>query len=109
MNEFQYYVFYSKSKEEGKTELEKVFIELIKKIELYEKQYDVTLKLYKSEWIKEIEKLRENYDKLLKNAKEIYDEAYDEMEGEDEQIRGSYAEHKSGLDILYYEHYEEKG
>jgi len=107
MNTFQYYFYYSHAKKD-KSFLEKAFEDLIKKVELYEKQYEITLNLYKSEWNKEVKELYENHTTLQKKAKEVYDKTYAEMEGEDEQMRHSYADHVSGLDILNYEYHEEK-
>ncbi len=107
MNTFQYYIYSSYAKKE-KSALEKAFEDLIKKVELYGKQYEITLKLYKSEWKKELKDLNDNYKINQAKGKEVYDKAYSEMEREDEQMRHSYADHVSGLDMLYYEHQEEK-
>lgn len=108
MNTFKYYYYLYANKE--KSSLEIVFEDLIKKIELYEKQYKITLKLYKSELSKELKKLLEEYEIEEKKEKVNYDQAYadTEVEGEDEQMRHSYANHVSGLEVLYWEYQNEK-
>ncbi|MCB0538093.1 MAG: hypothetical protein KDE33_11280 [Bacteroidetes bacterium] len=107
MNSFQYALYSINAKKES-SDLENAFKDLIKKVELYEKQYEVTLKLYKSEWEKELKEVDEIYAEFKEERKVIYDKAYAEMEGENEQLRDSYAEHVSGLEMVSYKHYEER-
>lgn len=107
MNAFQFYL-YSSSSEKKKSDLEEVFGDLKKKVELYEKQYAITLKLYKSERNKELKDLNETYKKNQDKRNQVYEKVFDEMKGEDEQIRNSYANHVSGLEMLYLENQEEK-
>lgn len=107
MNSFQYYI-YSSYHQLEKSDLEKAFMTLIRKINLYEKQYSMTLISYKSEWDKELKVLNDNFTEQEKNANIRYNEIYNKMEFEDDQDKHFYASHESGLDYLTANYYDDK-
>lgn len=107
MNSFQFRLYQYRTKKE-KSSFEKLLDDMIKKVGLYEKQYELTRKLYRLEWDKEITDYNNRREAALAISNQIYDEAYNEMREEDEQLRCSYASHISRIDELESELYEEK-
>lgn len=107
MNSFQFMFYQFRSKKE-KSSFEKLFDDMIKKVVLYEKQYELTRKLYRFEWDKEMVDYNNRKEIALESSNKIYNEAYNGMKDDDEQLRRSYAAHVSGIDELEYELHEEK-
>jgi hypothetical protein len=106
MNTFQYYSYLFYAAKE-KSEFEKIYEDFAKKIELYEKQYEITLILYKSERTKELEELKQTFSKAEIIANLNYKKAYEDVAAEDESNRHSYASHISGLDQLTHSYHED--
>lgn len=108
-NKMRYpYYFFIEEKNEY-TELEKLVKDFLLKIELFEKQFDLTIKLYISEYNNELNKFNEDFRFIEKKRKEIYDQAYDELKGDEaDEYRDSYADQMSGLSTFDYESNMEK-
>ncbi|MFT6921924.1 MAG: hypothetical protein ACJA1C_000922 [Crocinitomicaceae bacterium] len=83
-----------------------IFHSLVEQIELYEKQFELTLEMYKTEWKRESSELKKEYTIEKEKRKIDFDRFYKEMKGHDEETRDGYASHHSGLDILDHENFE---
>lgn len=108
MNLFRYSMFYSLKKKT--LPIEDCFSKRTHELTLYEKQYLLTKDLYASEWNKEYLELNEEYKTDLAKANEEYQKTYAEMEGEDEDFRHQFADHKSNsryVDHWFYESTED--
>jgi len=107
----KYYSYRSANKND-KSKLEKSFSDLKRMIELYEKQYDITLELYRSEWKNETSNLTKQFDAENKSANKEYNRIYDELKMEnandgDYELWNTVAMQESGLIHLDQE-YEQK-
>lgn len=87
--------------------LEKSFLNIKDQLELYEKQYSITLNSYLKSWQEELDKLQKSFEKVEKNAQERYQEALSNVDPENED-NIAYAMHVSGLDYLQHKNYEDQ-
>lgn len=87
--------------------LENSFLKIKDQLELYEKQYIITLNSYLKSWHEELDKLQLSFEKVEKNAQQRYDETLgnSDVASEDDI---AYAMHVSGLDYLQHANYEDK-
>lgn len=106
MTPFQITFYYINHKREIDL-LEKSFLKIKDQLELYEKQYSITLNSYLKSWQEELDKLQTTFSKVEKNAQERYDEALGNSDVEN-QDKNAYAMHISGLEYLQYENHEDK-
>ncbi|MEX2513324.1 MAG: hypothetical protein WD398_10505 [Cyclobacteriaceae bacterium] len=106
MNQFQY-SFYHIFKEKVENELEPIFREFKNQIDIYNRQFCLTLKSYKLEWTAELNKNEEIYKSLKEKAEADYKKAVEEFEADDESGH-SYAMSESGLDIIPHQYDAQK-
>ncbi|UAB82826.1 hypothetical protein INR75_11325 [Zunongwangia sp. SCSIO 43204] len=85
---------------------EKKIEELIDRLELYKKQFNLTSKSYLKEWSNEKEELNENIKEQKIKAEKLYKEIYDSVVGE--EYAQSIALQNSGLEDIDYHEYERK-
>lgn len=88
------------SKRKKTHQIESCFSNLNQKVLLCEKQYRLTKNFYGIEWKKEVAKLKEQYDFNMEKADEIYKEVYNNLEGEDEELKHSIAMRNSEMDYV---------
>lgn len=103
MNKFSFYHVLNEKKE---NEIENIFQEIKNQINIYHRQFNLTLKSYKKEWDEELKKNDERYNEQKKEADKIYNE---EIAGYEDDINTRlYAENKSGINIISHQHYSNK-
>lgn len=102
MNRFQH-SFYQISHQKPENKFEILFNEIKKQIDIYNRQYLLTLKTYIKEWQGEISSKNETYKTQKEIAEKIYVETFDG--NEDDDSAHSYAMHTSGLETLEYMHF----
>ncbi len=105
MNQFQY-SFYHITNEKVENEFESIFREFKNQIDIYHRQFNLTLKSYVKEWNEELKVNDENYKSQKTKADVVYAKAIKEY-GDDEYSH-SYAMNESGLDIISHQHYTQK-
>lgn len=107
MNLFQSTFYYIANKKEN-NQLEKPFLDFKRQLDVYEKQFSLTLKSYLKEWDNELLKLKTEYETSRKEADKVYEEVMAEV-GTDDDYAPNYAMNVSGLDYLesnYAENHE---
>ncbi len=103
MNKFSFYHVLNEKKE---NEIENIFQEIKNQINIYHRQFNLTLTSYKKEWNEELKKNDEKYKEQKKEADKIY---YDEIAGYEKDVNTLlYAENKSGINIISHQHYSNK-
>jgi hypothetical protein len=106
MNTFQY-TFYQISNKKKENQFESIFEEIKNQINVYEKQFDLTLKSYIKEKETEYKESKDKYDEIGKKVDKVYEEALKSY-GMDNEESHQYATHKSGINYFEQETYDEK-
>lgn len=100
MNNFQY-SFYRVTNDKTSNKFEDLFKEIKSQIEIYERQYSLTIKSYLKEWDGEKEKIEINYKKIRDEADREYNEIVGDSTDDDTH---QYAMHRSGVEAIHYNH-----
>lgn len=100
---FTFYHIINKKKENG---FEPIFKEFKNQINIYQRQFDLTLKSYLKEWKDELKKNDVEYKTRKDAAEKIYEAEIKDYK-EDEYAH-NYAMNASGLEIIEEEHYTQK-
>lgn len=103
MNQFQYSIYQIQTPKKP-NEFNGLFNDLINKIEIYKKQYNLTIKSYLEEKNNELEKAKENYSKRIENADQIYSKLTDNKP--DDENTKFYADHKARYEYINYDNSE---
>ncbi|WP_286911872.1 hypothetical protein [Flavobacterium sp. UBA4197] len=100
MNNFQY-TFYRVTNNKTSNKFEDLFKEIKNQIEIYERQYSLTINSYIKEWNHEKAKIDANYKKIKDDADREYDEIVGDSTDDDTH---QYAMHRSGVEAVHYNH-----
>ncbi len=103
MNLFQYSI-YQIHTPKTPNEFDGLFSDLINKIEIYKKQYQLTIKSYLEEKKTEIEKAKENYSKRIDIADKVYSKLT--AENSNDENTKLYAEHEAQYDYINHNYSE---
>lgn len=106
MNTFKY-TFYLISNKKKANRFESIFEEIKNQINIYEKQFDLTLKSYLKEWKTECKAQKDEYNKVQKKVEKVYDKALKSY-GENNETAYQYAAHESGVHYIEQQAYDEK-
>ncbi|MGV7106105.1 hypothetical protein [Flavobacterium sp. U410] len=101
MNLFQYTIYRSFNEKET-NDFELIFKDLKNQIEVYKKQYDLTIKSYLAEWKDELKTSESNYKIIKSSAEKVYQENY----SKNDEYAHEYAMNVSGLDHIEYHYHE---
>lgn len=105
MSNFKY-TFYHISNKKKENKLEPIFKDFKNQIDIYHRQFDLTLKSYLKEWKSELNKNDKVYSDQKTKANIIYNKAFNETS--EDEFAHSYAMHKSDLGIIEEQHYTER-
>lgn len=101
MTKFKF-TFYHILYEKDQNSFETIFNEAKKQLEIYKRQFDLTLRTYKKEWDGEIAERNEAYKNHKEKAEQAYKNAIDGSSRD--EFTEQYAMHVSGLDFIIEEH-----
>lgn len=94
--------FYHILNEKKQNPFEIIFNETRKQLEIYQRQFDLTLRTYKKEWDDELAKRDREFEQNKEKAEEIYNDSIKNNGGD--EFAHQYAMNQSGLDYLFEEH-----
>lgn len=96
------YSFYHIVYEKKENEFENIFNDIWKQLNIYQRQFELTLKSYKKEWDEELLLRNKNFKEQESNAKKVYKSTF--KDNSDNDFAHQFAMNVSGLDYLYESH-----